>query len=1116
VDGIGEWLQQIGLEKYIPLFAEKEVTLDVLPHLTEADIGELGLPIGARRRLIVAIHALRSAIDAQPAVRSAEQTTPAFDAERRQLTVMFCDLVGSTELATNLDPEQLRDLMQAYQRACSEVIERYEGHVAQYLGDGLMVYFGWPRAHEDDAVRAVRAGLDVMEAVSRLNASPPIRARVGIHTGLVVVGQTGEGDASIPKAAVGDTPNIAARLQALADAGAVVVSGRTQALAGGLFEYTDLGSHALKGVPEPVRVCAVTAARAVESRFEAFRSEATLTPLVGREEEIALLLRRWQEAKDGEGQVVLVGGEPGVGKSRLVRTLRERLAQERYTPLRYQYSPYHINSALYAVIEHIERAAGFTREDTPEQKLDKMQAVLAGSASQVAEAAPLFASMLSLPVDRYPPLNLSPQKQKEKTLEALAQQVEALARRQALLMIYEDAHWIDPTSQEALDLLVSRLRSLPVLLIVTYRPEYTPKWSEHAHVTLLGLSRLARRQGAELVSKLTGGRALPQEVLDQILAHSDGVPLFVEELTKSVLESGLLRKENDLYSLQAPLTALSIPTTLRDSLVARLDRLAPIREIAQIGACIGREFSYRLLDQVSPLKGERLHHALDQLTQAGMVFRRGTPPDATYTFKHALVQDAAYDSLLKSKRSQLHAQIARVLEEQFPATAETEPEVLARHYTAASDPDRAVAYWLAAAQLAFGRFANTEAIADARKGLDALQALPDEQVRQQQELPLQITLAWALASAKGYGAPEVGVAFTRARELCDRIGQSAPMFPILSGLWIYWLMRARYRDSGEMAEQLLALGQRSQNSGITVSGHMTIASNRVFTGDFSAALEYAEAGLERYNPGEHQTLTKDLGFNPGPICADWSAWANWLLGYPDRSHQKANQALDLAEKTQHPFTTTTVLVHNACLAYFRRTPEAALDSARATILVCNQVGIPLRKAEAQILEGWALTELGQAETGIRVLENGLSAWLQMGTEVANPLWFSLLALAYQRSGRIADARRELSRALEAMTNTGETLCEAELHRLDAIFRLDAAESAEQAEHCLHKAIEVSRTQSAKSWELRACTSLALLWKRQGKTEQARNLLTPVYSWFTEGFDTNDLREARALLEELVS
>jgi class 3 adenylate cyclase len=559
---VGQWLEDLGLGQYKEVFAENDVDLEALRFLTEGDLEKLGISLGNRKKLLNAIAQLDG--NRPPAAsasdKSLHQESPRAEAQRRQITVMFCDLVGSTELATKLDPEQLRDLMQAYQRACGEVIACYDGHVAQYLGDGLMVYFGWPRAHEDDAVRAIRAGLEVVQAVSKLNSATPIRARVGIHTGLVVVGETGQGDASVPKAAVGETPNIAARLQALAEPSSVVVSELTRTLAGGPFDYAEIGTPALKGVSEPLPLFRVVGSRAIGSRFEAARSEVALTPLVGRGEEIALLLRRWQDAEEGEGQVVLVGGEPGIGKSRLTRALRERLQDQLYTVLRYQCSPYHVNSALYPAIEQFETAAGFTREDTPQQKLDKLHAVLVGNEPLIAKSEPFLAAMLSLPLDRYPPFNLSPQKQKEKTLVALAGQIESLARRQPVLMIYEDVHWLDATSQEALDLLVPRLRGLPLLMIVTYRPEYIPHWSEQAHVTLMSLNRLGRRQGAELMAKLTAGKALPEEVQKQILAYTDGVPLFVEELTKSIVESGLLRDAGDRYILEGPLPALAVPT----------------------------------------------------------------------------------------------------------------------------------------------------------------------------------------------------------------------------------------------------------------------------------------------------------------------------------------------------------------------------------------------------------------------------------------------------------------------------------------------------------------------------------------------------------------------------
>jgi class 3 adenylate cyclase/tetratricopeptide (TPR) repeat protein len=750
-----EWLRQIGLENYAEVFAANGVDFETLGLLTEEDLTRLGVLLGHRRKLLKALAELGdNAVLALPPspvepVEPVDQEATS-QAERRHLSVMFCDLVGSTELSRKLDPEELRDLLQAYQRACGEVIARYEGHVAQYLGDGLMVYFGWPRAHEDDPVRAIHAGLEVAQAVLNLNASTPVSARIGIHTGLVVVGETGQGDASIPKAAVGDTPNIAARLQALAEPNCVVVSESTHSLARGMFDYRDLGLHPLKGMAEPVQLFQVVAPRPIESRFQASRDAVPLTPMVGREEEIALLLRRWRQGSEGEGQVVVLGGEPGIGKSRLTHVVSERVGHDRHRVLRFQCSPFHSHSALYPAIEHFERAAGFDREDTAEQKLDKVLAVLARAEQRVAESAALFAALLSLPIERYGPLEHSSEQQKEKTLEALADYVESLAQRDPLLLIYEDVQWIDATSQEWLDLLVPRLRNLPVLLIVTYRPEYAPRWGDQAHVTLLSLIRLGRREGEELAGKVTGGKPLPQEVLDQILRHTDGVPLFIEELTKSVLESALLREEAHRYTLQSALPALAIPSTLRDSLRARLERLAPVREVAQTGACIGRDFAYELLALVCSLEGAELDDALEQLIKTGLISRRGTPPDSVYKFKHALVQDVAYDSLLKSKRQQLHAAIARAIERHFPAQAKSEPYLLAHHCTEGGMFEEAVRYWNLAAQRASAQFAITEAIVHARRGLATLGKLSGSAKTIQQELALRVGLSASLRIADRY------------------------------------------------------------------------------------------------------------------------------------------------------------------------------------------------------------------------------------------------------------------------------------------------------------------------------------------------------------------------------
>jgi len=683
---VADWLRKLGLEQYEPAFRANEVDARVLPSLTAEDLKDLGVNlVGHRRRLLDAIAALGAEVPASPESplpnpppRAGEGRVGA-EAERRQLTVMFCDLVGSTALSARLDPEDYREVITAYHRAVADVVSGLDGFVAKYMGDGVLVYFGYPSAHEDDAERAVRAGLGLIDAVGRLDVkSVELQARVGIATGLVVVGDLiGKGSAQ-EQSVVGETPNLAARLQALAEQGAVVIAAGTRRLVGDLFEYHDLGAVDVKGIAAPVRVWQVLRPSAVESRFEALRGSA-LSPLVGRDEEIDLLLRRWARAKARDGQVVLVSGEPGIGKSRLTAALTERLHPEPHLRLRYFCSPYNQDSALYPFIDQLGRAAGFARDDAPAAKLEKLEALLARASPQDEDVA-FLADLLSLPTsDRHLLPNLSAQQKKQRTLEALIHQLEGLARRQPVLMVFEDAHWIDPTSRELLDVTVESVRSLPVLLIVTFRPEFWPPWTGQPQVTMLALNRLDRRDRAALVSQIAGPSALADEVIDQIVERTDGVPLFVEELTKSVLEGGM--------------PAAGIPTTLHDSLMARLDRLSSVRLLAQTGAAIGREFSYALLRAVSHLPEDELRSALSRLVSSELVFQRGMPPDAVYSFKHALVQDAAHASLLHSSREQLHARIADALEAQSPELMDTQPELFAQHYMEAGLVEKAAAYW---------------------------------------------------------------------------------------------------------------------------------------------------------------------------------------------------------------------------------------------------------------------------------------------------------------------------------------------------------------------------------------------------------------------------------------
>ena len=748
---IADWLQKLGLGQYAQRFAENDINFAVLPHLTDQDLKELGVAsLGHRRQLLLAIAELNGI--QKGAVQRPSSTevpiAPHDTAERRQVTVMFSDLVGSTALSARMDPEDLREVISAYQKCVAETVRRFGGFVAKYMGDGVLVYFGYPQAHEDDAAQAVRAGLELIGAVSSLKHDAPLQTRVGIATGLVVVGDLiGSGEAQ-ERGIVGETPNLAARLQALAEPNTVVIAEGTRRLLGNLFELEDLGAKELKGISGPIRAFAALRASAVESRFEALHA-TNLTALVGREEELELLLRRWSKAKTGEGQVVLLSGEAGIGKSRLTAALLENVASEPHTRLRYFCSPHHRDSALYPAITQLERAAGFRRDDTAEQRLDKLKAVLSQGTNDLREVVPLIADLLSISTgDGYPPIDLKPQKRKERTLAALISQVEGLSAKEPVLMIFEDVHWSDATTRESLDLLIDGVPRLRVLVIITFRPEFTPSWVGRPHVTLLALNRLPPRLRAVMIAQVTGGKALPKEITDQIIDRTDGVPLFIEELTKSVVDSGGVIEAGDRYAVTG--SALAIPTTLQASLLARLDRLASAREVAQIGAALGRSFSHELISAVANIPQPQLDDALEELVRAELIFRRGTPPEAEYTFKHALVQDAAYATLLHSRRRELHARVADTLERaRVVDRAAVRPEILAYHLAQTPATERAVAYLREAAQVAAERWANAEAVQHLSRARELSSKLDDGQAKRELELAILLELGPMLLKSRG-------------------------------------------------------------------------------------------------------------------------------------------------------------------------------------------------------------------------------------------------------------------------------------------------------------------------------------------------------------------------------
>ncbi len=1104
---IRAWLGGLGLGEYAAMFEAEKVTVNTLPELTDSELKELGLPLGPRKALLKAVR--EGAADLGASSAPAETAPPS--AERRQISVMFCDLVGSTALSEKLDPEDLRSVMQAYRQTCGTVIERYQGHVAQYLGDGLMAYFGWPSAHEDDADRAIRAGLDIVEAIETVAAPEPLAVRIGIASGVVVVGDSGEAQADA-RLAVGDTPNLAARIQALAATNSVAIGHQTRRLAGGAFALTSLGEQALKGVAEPVEIFQVVEAKS-ESRFEA-RAAAGLTPFVGREHEIGLLLDRWEQVKDGEGQVVLLSGEPGIGKSRISAMLEARLADEPHTRLRSQCSPHYASSPYYPFIAQLERAAGFAREDSAEAKLDKLEAALSQGTDDVAAQAPLLASMLSLPLSRYAPLALLPQEQKALTIAALAQQVVGLARQQPVSIILEDAHWIDPTTLEAFGAIIEHIERAPVLLVITHRPEFSPPWSGCAYLTMISLARLSQRQGQAMVQKVTHGKSLPGEVLDQIVARTDGVPLFVEELTKTILEAGFLKDEDGRYALDGPLPPLAIPATLQDSLTARLDRLGSVKEVAQVGACIGREFAYELMAAITPLDDSALEDALQQLVVAELVFRRGTPPDATYTFKHALVQEVAYSSLLKQRRQQLHREIANVVVSEFPLEAEREPEALARHFQEGGLIDRAIEHWMRAGRSAAARYANYEALTYFENALDLIRQHTEPAAGALSELEARLAMGSAFISTKGLFSEEVLANYSRARELSERVGSPRQRFGALFGEWMHTVNCPDIPGAGALADELLALSQQEEDPDIDMQAHHARWTTDFLGGDLHRVVTHVTAGQSIYDVERHRDHKFTYGgHDPGACSLSMGALALWQLGHAEQSLQSIREALDLAQRLGHPFSLALTYFFAAQLHHFRREPKLVVAMAQDSIAVSEEHKLPLWSLARPIV-GWGQVIDGDGEAGLAAMHKSLGAGKALGTEAFRPFLMTLLADAHARSGASDLAIDVIDEALELTARGRANSWDEEMLRAKGEFLLAAGGQIGEAEDCLWRALRTAAARDAKGWELRAATSLARLWQSQGRTAQARDLLAPVYDWFSEGFDTPDLMDAKALLDAL--
>jgi class 3 adenylate cyclase/predicted ATPase len=1127
---IASWLHGLGLQQYDQAFRDNAIDASVLPELTAEDLRDIGVDlVGHRRKLLAAICALRSNAASDPVASAA-------GGERRQLTVMFCDLVGSTALSVRRDPEDLRDLIGAYHREVAEVVRRFAGFVARYMGDGILIYFGYPQAHEDDAERAAHCALALLQAVSSLKLAEELRARIGIATGTVVVGG-GAPEHDV----VGETPNLAARLQSLAEPNTVLIDENTRRLIGGLFEYHDLGAVEARGFAGIVSAWQVLRPSAVASRFEALRASSP-TPLVGRGEELEFLLRRWERAKKGEGQAVLLSGEPGIGKSRMAGEFAERLHEEPHHYLRYFCSPHHQGTALYPVITHLEHAAGFAHDDPPAAKLEKLRqlfgqgrlghlrrriAAQAGQRSRNREQEAellllagagvrqaLVADLLSLPTGpSLSAINLSPQRKKEKTLEALLELLEDLSRKRAVLMVFEDVHWIDPTTRELLDPTIERIRRLPILLIITFRPEFQEAWSGAAHVSTLLLNRLDAAEGAVLAGTVAG-KPLPSEVVTHIAARTDGVPLFVEELTKAVLESDLLRDEGYRYALERPIPSFAVPPSLHASLLARLDHLGPItKEIAQVAAAIGRDFPYELLASVAQRSERQLQDALHRLVSAGLVFQHGAFPDATFLFKHALVQDAAYGTLLRGPRQALHGQIAKALETHSPETMENRPEILAQHYAEAGVVEKSVVCWGKAGRRSVVRSAMVEAAIQFRKGLDQLSLLPSRPERWRQELEFCSALGAALLSVKGQAAPETGHAFARAQELWERLGFPSEFLQVPYGRSRYHAVRGELDLAQRLDESLLDLSRQRKDSAGLVLGHMSSGRTLMYAGRFASSRSHLEAALALHNPTIHGSLVHQIGNYPQVVSQATLGIVLFHLGFPDQAVLLSNAAIAEARRWSHPTALAVSLSDSTLLLSLVGDNVTLEERADELIAVATEHDFPLWGAQGTIYRGWAKVKNGNLAEGISLLRLGARAYRVTGAEAWIPYYTALLARTCEITGEIEESLTLLDDALQVVERTGERWYAAELNRHKGRM-LQGQGNAEVAERLCDKVRSIAAEQEAKLWELRAAVSLARLRRDQGRPTDARDLLAPVYGWFTEGFDTPDLKEAKGLLDEL--
>jgi class 3 adenylate cyclase/tetratricopeptide (TPR) repeat protein len=1115
---VAAWLEGLGLARFANAFEQNEIDFDVLPYLTEPMLEKLGLPLGPRAKLLAAISALSS-----PPVRGvqpeqAHSLVEQQQTERRQITVMFCDLVDSTKLAGSIDPEDFGSVMKAFQKSCGTIIERHGGHISQYRGDAIEVYFGWPIAREDAADSAVRAALEVIESVKTIPAPHALSTRVGICTGMVVVSEVGaNGDPAKPSGAVGETLHIAARLQSLAPPDGAVIAETTSRLISGRFERDDLGPQQLKGVAEAVRAFRVHRVREDTTRFEAAQAKA-LTPLVGRDAELSFLQQLWRKAKSGEGQAIFVSGVAGIGKSRLIHELEARLRRERHVILKFQCFPHCMQSALFPVIQRVERLSKLEKDDSGSIRLQKIEKLLGKAMDQPEAAVPFIAEMISIPTrSRDAVMRLTALQVKTQTLRHLAELLRGVARKVPVFCVVEDAHWIDPSTQELVDLVVGEIHKERILFIVTHRPDYQLHPGMHGHVNALTITRLGKREVAEMARLALRDRRTSTAVIDRIVHESDSIPLFIEELARGVVDHGNSNDDDRLNAIRLdPTSAWSVPETLRDSLMARLDRATNARKVAQMAAVIGREFSYDMLARISSLSSSQLRATLDHLEQSAIIQEIDPSPYSRYIFKHSLLRDAAYESLLKSSKREIHAKLAAAIQQQSPETVTNQPELLAYHYNLAGDPELAVRFWILGGHRAQRRSANLEASVLFQKALESLPLLAMSPERISIELDTQLSLGICCIALQGYSADVTRSSFERAGELSVQLGDARKELQAIFGQWGHFWMRAEHDRAVELSQMLHVKAKALQDATSEMVAHRCLGSTLFTLGQFVQAREHLERAVALGQQGPAaSSLSSTYAVDPAIAAQLMLAWDLWILGYPGLARGSVLQALHQAVNRAHPYTLAFAHYVTSAVHLLRGESEASLDHATRSLAISNEHRISLYALYSRFGRGCALAKLGQPDHAIVEIREAIAEADRSRLGYMRGFMLGGLATVQSQAGDDESALATLDKALDLVNDVSGRAWEAELRRLRGdVLATEYFGAVREAEHSYNDAIALAQSQQARSLELRATISLARLLQSQERSEEASARLGPIFGWFTEGHDTADLAHARTVLDRM--